>query len=136
MNFFFRIILVLSLLYFLALNNFWCILFHEWEGFELCYYKGMGLPRPKIIFWGEVFCCCYLIVKSLFSKKIYDSYLFKFIYTLLAIKNFSDNYYQIIDFNFNSQKEKMATVFLFVFILYWLIDVYKDRQEEEVKIFN
>ncbi len=49
------IILMISFALHLVLNNFKCLIWETWAGFEFCYYTGIGQSNPKMYFWSEVF---------------------------------------------------------------------------------
>ena len=109
-----------SIIFFLIVNNFWCIFFsEEYNEFSFCYYQGFGMPTSKILFWGEVFCCVFLIVKIFISTNDFYSFSFKCIYLLLSTYIFF-KYFRRLDFSFISTAEKMILIFFTFCTLYWI----------------
>lgn len=83
--------LTISFVLHLVLNNFKCMFGETWAGFEFCYYTGIGQPKSKMYFWGEVFFQVFvgIFVLKNFKKVSYIQVLLYVIYELYCFSNFN-----------------------------------------------
>ena len=83
--------LFISFVLHLVLNNFKCMFWETGAGFEFCYYTGIGQPKSKMYFWGEVFFQVFIgifVLKNL-KRAQYINLLLYIIYELYFFSNFN-----------------------------------------------
>ena len=111
-----KILIVLSLIAFLLLNNFWC-LFYDYLTFDACFIIAIGNIKSDLFFFSEViFACCLLIIicfVDITHKVFYITYsVFTVTVFLSALID------RVYSRNFNSL-DIIHAFYLLIFLAYW-----------------